>query len=1081
MKSKTIFILTIVFFIVISINAQNNSIDLSRKIGIKKGRYELLAVIKMLDNMEGINISYSDNEIPPGRTIDINNDYPAIKEVLTIIQFSTPCEYKVKNEYIIVKKKDLQKKYKIYGKIEDAVSGESMTGVNILAKEKMRGAISDENGSYEFYLPPGEYNIVFSYMGYISKEIPVYLYNDKEINISLSPGKTEIEEVRITMQQSFFGNMDKGRTIKSINAKEIERLNVNNASEILHARLGGVWATKVSGAPGDHQRIRIRGVNSLFGSVDPLYVIDGVPVPNVNLFSLGITDLNIHDIENITVLKDASSTALYGYQGGNGVVIIDTKRGKEKLISFSTKFGIQNFSKRYDLMNSKDFLSSLDQSFLNLRSHLVWYYPEYNDSICDTDWQDEIFQNGFINEYQLNASGTIKKNNYYISGNYYTHEGIIPNSTYNRFSFTANLGRTFNTGIKADIAYKASLQQNNNNIDNYGGNNIIFEGINKSPCFECTPDSLYQTSGGNPYDRIYWDYPQLNKKESPRTLIERYNKSVDIKSQSLNTFIQIPLANNLFLKGSSALSFKKYLYESDIVTDYFSSNENVVILCQDLNFTYMKNFNLHKITMAAGFRNYKDNIYWHVDSLLREIDQLNEKENVYIRNSMAIYGEKGSVIRKIRSYMGHFSYNYREKYFVSFAVNREYLREGMNVDAKQLFPSVALNWNLAKESLFSGIRRLNNLSLYVNWGLVGNYPLNGLSEDLYATAGYTYLDTIIYGSVIHQLANHHIRQEKIEEYNLGVNISLFGERMSINADYYTKTNSDLIMQREIPYVYGSGRLFYNVGKLKNKGAEFSIEVFPVETADFTWYSRFIYSMNNEYIKTLSSDEQIKFPGGLLSTDFIIKENEELGNMYCIKYLGRWTYEDEEANDIKYLEKGGLKYLNHDTSDIKLYSSDKVLTGNSIPDFTCNWLNTFQYKNFSISFLWHAVAGIQKFNATRAATYIAATNRELNSLISDTIKGITTSNILYQSSYFIEDAGFIRLKNITFSYFPEKEFFNHVAIQLSLSFENLITITEYKGYDPETSIYTDNHFSDNAIDRGAYPNPRAIYASIKLSF
>ncbi len=1082
MKLKTIFILTAGLFIAISINAQNNSIDLNHKTDIIKGTYDVLSILKRLDNMEGINVSYSDNEIPAGKIIDIKLNYPTIKEILEIIQLSTPCEYKIKDEYIIIKKKALLKKYKIYGKIEDETSGESMTGVNIFTKEKMKGGVTNENGSYEFYLPPGEYTIVISYMGYISKKIPVYLYNDQELNVSLTPGKTEIDEVRITVQLRFFGNMDKGRTIESIDAKEIEKLNANNASDILHARLGGVWTTKVSGAPGDHQRIRIRGINSLFGSVDPLYVIDGVPVPNVNLSSLGIADLNIHDIENITVLKDASSTALYGYQGGNGVVIIDTKRGRENQISFATKVGIQNFSGRYDLMNTKDFLASLNLSRANFRSHLALYYPEYTDSICSTDWQEEIFQNGLLNEYQLTASGTVKKNNYYISGNYYNHDGIVPNSSYSRFSLATNLSRTLGKGIDVDIAWKAGLQQNKNNIDNYGGNNIIFEGINKSPCFECTPDSLYFSPVDKPYKRIYWDYPQLNKKESPRILIDQHERSLDIKSQSLNTFFQIPLVNDLFLKASSALSFKKYLYESDIISDYFSSTENVVILCQNLNLTYIKKFNFHNITMVAGFRNYKDNIYWRIDSLLNEIGQLSDKENIYVRNSMAIYGERGSVIRSIRSYMGHINYNYKEKYFISLALNQEYLKEGMNVDANQLFPSVALNWNLAKEWGLNGIRWLNNLNVYANWGLAGNYPLNGLSDDLYAAAGYTYVDTIIYGSAVHQLANHFIKQEKVEEYNFGVDISLFDERVLLNVDYYVKTNSDLIMQREIPYVYGSGRIFYNVGTLENKGTEFMIELFPVETPDFKWYSRFIYSLNNEKIKKLTTEGELKFMNAdILSPDFRIEENERLGNIYGFKYLGRWTDEDEVANNIQYIEKGGLKYLNHDTADLNLYSSDKVLIGNSIPDYTWNWYNSIQYKNFTVSFLWYAVVGVDKFNATRAATYIAATNHELNSFIADTIKGITSSDVFYESSYFIDDASFIRLKNLTFSYFPEKKFFDYVSVKLSLSFENLLTITGFKGYDPETSVYTDNHFSDNAVDRGAYPNPKAVYVSIKLNF
>lgn len=233
--------------------------------------------------------------------------------------------------------KDILASYEIQGIVLDSTNGDTLIGVTVLLKNTQKGIIPNSSGIFKLSLSPGNHILVFSYTGYEQKEVRVSLFNNLIIQVMLSPKYTAIEEVKITGQRKFFGYMEYGREIPSIGAKTIEKQSVNNASDILHASVPGVWATKTSGSPGDHEKIRIRGQSSFFSSAEPLYVVDGVPVPIVNMSSLGIADLNINDIENVTVLKDASSTALYGFQGGNGVVLIDTKKGSENEINFSTK------------------------------------------------------------------------------------------------------------------------------------------------------------------------------------------------------------------------------------------------------------------------------------------------------------------------------------------------------------------------------------------------------------------------------------------------------------------------------------------------------------------------------------------------------------------------------------------------------------------------------------------------------------------------------------------------------------------------------------------------------------------------
>ncbi len=370
------------------------------------------------------------------------------------------------------------------GIVYDQQTGEALIGVNIYNKESKKGTVSDSKGYYELNLESGTYTIIYSYLGYQKQEITLTLTKDTKSDIYLAQENTQIEEIQVTTQRKFFGNMNYGREIPSIGADIIEKQNINNASDILHASLAGVWATKTSGAPGDHQKIRIRGQSSFFSSAEPLYVVDGVPVPIVNMSSLGIADLNIHDIENVTVLKDASSCSLYGFQGGNGVVLIDTKKGGKNRINFLSRFGYQWQPERYDLMQNRDFFTSLDSAHSHGVRSFRSYYPAYSDSLCNHNRQEEIFSNGSVQEYQLSASGSQKNLNYYFSGNYTNQKGVLPQSQYSRYTFSGRLGRLFWKRLAIDIGYRGSRQTNNNNQDEYKGNRLIFEGIAKAPCLE---------------------------------------------------------------------------------------------------------------------------------------------------------------------------------------------------------------------------------------------------------------------------------------------------------------------------------------------------------------------------------------------------------------------------------------------------------------------------------------------------------------------------------------------------------------------------------------------------------------------
>lgn len=966
--------------------------------------------------------------------------------------------------------------YTVLGTVLGDTNSDTLIGATVFVKGTQKGTSTDVNGRYQLLLGAGNHTLVFSYMGYETKEITLALKGNQTINVSIKQAITSFDEVTVTAQRKFFGNMEYGREIPTISSKAIEKLNSGNASDLLHANISGVWATKTSGSPGDHQKIRIRGQSSFFSSAEPLYVVDGVPVPIVNMSSLGIADLNTHDIDNITILKDISSTALYGFQGGNGVILIDTKKGGKKEINFSTRFGVQWFDNFYDLMNTKDFLTTLDNASNKISSSKYLYYPSLTDTtVSDDDWQREIFNTGFANEYQLSASGSVKKMNYYLSGNYTRQTGILPEVSYQRYTISSRLSHVFWKKLYVDAGYRASRQENNNNQDIYNGNPLLFEGITKSPCLRNTPDSLTYTRGVL-NRRIFYDYSDLNNPELPQSIIDNHYHTLGVISHVISGSARLQFSEHLSLNamGSLMLRYTNYDYHADDVT--VKSNEDVFLFNHQYNISYNNTFGKHKVDMVAAYRFYKDNLWWKVDTLQGELNSYS-----YLRNSMAAYGTSGSVLRSIGSYVANASYNYNETFFFSAVANASRIREGLHIDYYSLFPSLAFSVDFSKFLHNNGVRLIDNFNLYTNWGKSGNYPLNGLANDLYEDVKYTYGSTTSNYPEVSQLSNHSLKHESSEETDFGLKSAFLDKRLSINASYYIKNIRNLIVQRQIPYYYGGGMQYINVGAIQVKGAELEIEAVPIETRNFSWQMKFNIAGSRQIVKKVLDNMPMVFSNeeDILIPRFIIEQGKTIGDIYGYKIVGKRTSSDN-TKDINYVLKGNMKYLNADSTDKKLTVNDMVVIGNSVPDFTCNFVNTFQYKHFSLDLLWYAVFGVEKFNETRAATIMTGVNRDVNRYINDSIATLNVPTF-YQSSEFIDDASFIRLKSVTINYEPTNKFFDVVKLRFSVSFENMVTFTKYRGYDPEATTFTDNNFSDNAVDRGSVPNPKGVYMTIGMKF
>lgn len=1056
---------------------------------IAPGSYTLASLITQLNEKTALELSYNPSVLNHSDKIIITKSILTLDELINEVNSNSNFEFVLTGNYLIIRFKKVPEIVQISGRITDSETKEILIGATITVDGIPGGTVSDASGAYSLQLAAGYYTIHFSYVGYITYKIELGLFENKSIDIELMLDKKQLEEIWVLGERQFFGNLNQGRAIESIKLEEIKQTSTNNVSDVLQARIPGMWITKVSGAPGDHIQIRIRGLNSLFGGVDPLFVIDGVPVPMVNLHSLGISDLNVHDVENITVLKDASSAALYGFQGGNGVIIIDTKRGHTPEFNFSVTQGVQQLSKSYSLFNSAEQKNSLDSASKRGIGYISAHYPVISDTLRSDDWQKNLFRVGYVQDYQMSTGGNIGKVNYYISGNVFSHSGIVTNSNYKKYSLSVSAGRNFFKKLTVEAVYKPSFQLNHNNLDSYWGNRVIYESINKSPSYYSTTEEYYiDTNSHAEYKRSYISYPEIYTRENPKALIDNSTKELKIINHSVSAFVGYQLSNNLKLNYSMAYATRDHDYYTNInayeyltsYNNYLTNTEDYALLNNQVNLNYNFRKGKHSCNFVGSGRFYRNMVEWEIDSLQSPIESGSVEENLFTKGNLAINGEYGKAIRHINSLIGHINYGYDSRYNISIAANYERLLEGTSRDISGFFPSLALKWDIAAEEFLSGIDFLDHLNLIYSWGRAGNYPLNGLSRDLFSEEFYIAPNQKYSGYALSNLANHNLQPEIVTGYNSGVEIDMFSNRLFIKANYYSKHNQNLIVQREIPAYYGGGKIFINIAEMQITGNEIAMEAFPISNKKYIWFTRISISSFDQKVTKLDESSKYYYHTDLLIPDFEIKENEPIGSILGYEYLGKvkkGTVQTDYENVV--FHEGGM-YTNADTLEYLLTNADKVIIGNILPDYSFNFYNSLDFERFNIEMLWYAVMGAQKFNSTRATSYFNVVNSETNILIADTNK-VLVSKAFYESSYFVEDASFLRLKSIGFGYSPEKLINGKIQLHFTLGAENLITFTRYKGYDPEATIYTDNIFSDNAIDLGSYPNPRSYYIKIDLKF
>ena len=949
----------------------------------------------------------------------------------------------------------------IKGVINDE-QGETIIGASVIIKGEDTGTTSDMDGRFTLEAPEGAI-LVISYIGYHTQEVKVR--KRSLLRVVLKEDNQLLDEV-VVVGYGTVKKSDLTGAVSGVSNRQYKNQPVQRVENILQGRTPGVEVTATSGMPGASMKVRVRGTTSINKSSDPLYVIDGI------ISSSGLDGINPSDIQSMEILKDASSTAIYGSRGSNGVILITTKQGSEgkAQVTFDASIGLSTVRKQIDMLNAYEYAAALN----DIRGSSTISAEDleaYKNGTKGINWTDLLTRTGITQDYRLAISGGNEKVKYLISGNVLDQEAITIMSDYKRYGIRANI----DSEVKPWLTISAKLNASSLHKHNEGGANWLHV-TNFSPTMELKdPETgVYNTDpynmiGSSPYGEMI-----VNNSDS-----YSYNLNAN-----LTLLFKIMKGLTLSVQGgydydnSPSYSFRSKLDSPGAINSASNTNALHNYWQNTNNLTWQKQFGDHSFTAMGVWeisRSWDSQLKGTGSNLNNESVGYWNLGNAAIRDASNSYTEFSLASGIVRA-----NYDYKKRYFITAALRADGSSKFQGDNKWGYFPSAAVAWDIAQESFMSNQHVLDQLKLRASFGVTGNQDIAAYSTlGMLSGASYGWgTSTSSTGYWGYQFATPGITWEKTYQYDLGLDMSIGG--FNITVDWFKKQTKDLLFQKQVPKYNGGGTYWVNQGKLNNTGVELSLTTFPVKGA-VTWET----SLNASYVKNEVAD--------LAGDDFVLTANySDLGGPLQIMkpgypmgsfYVYQWKGFDDKGANLYQKADGSL--TTNPTSD------DLVVKGQASPKWTVGWNNTVTWKNWTLNVFFNAATGYDRLNISR---FMAASMTGVSRFITlrdAYFKGwdhvankadalypslTNTDNKSYANSdFWLEDASFIKLKNISLSYRIPRRVLKFASVQLSVSAQDLFTITRYKGMDPE--VYT----SYDGLDYGAYPIPRTITFGAKFRF
>jgi TonB-linked SusC/RagA family outer membrane protein len=995
----------------------------------------------------------------------------------------------------------------ITGVVTDNADGTTLPGVSILAKGTTTGTVTDIDGKYTLDIDQSIKILSFSFMGMrpVDKEIG----NSTIINVAMQTDNIGLDEV-VVIGYGSVKKSDLTGSVASVDMEKLAKIPSTSLDKKMQGRISGVQVTSLSGQPGGAASVKIRGGNSILGSNEPLYIIDGVlmesqqglswigsPAENV------LSSINPSDIESMDILKDASATAIYGSRGANGVVIITTKKGKsgEDKISFSAYTGIQRKASSVDVMNASDFAKLYDEAGFN--ANPTSYVPTYPNSELlgdGTDWQKEIFRDAPMQNYQLSFTGGNDKTQYSVSGDYFMQDGIIVGSDFNRLSFRGSLNTQVNKKLKlgGSMAY-TKTKSNTVPTDTPGG---FFPGVvNTALTFNPTlpvfdDDGNYTLTDPNADAWL----------DNPVAVTKIVDAVSNVSRLLANVFLEYELILDLKFKTSFATDIYHQVQDMYTPRTVYSGSFNggqarfatadMKTFLNENTLSYNKSFgNIHNINAVAGFTYQKNDSRSFIDiatNFPNDILGYYGIENAEDMPSIYTSFSESSIV----SYLGRVNYNLKERYLLTFTGRVDASSRFGKNNRYAFFPSAAFAWRLIQEDFIIDSKIFSDLKMRVSYGKSGNdrIPNYAYIRTLAGTDYYFNGGSPASGFAPDTPGNDNLKWETTNQFDIGFDFGFIDDRISATTDFYHKKTTDLLYRAQLPYTSGYSSYVKNIGSMQNTGFEFTLRTANLVNR-FKWNTDFNISFNRNKILDLGGETEYinndtyKLKIGSWS---VLEEGEQMGSFYGLEADGIWQLDEAEKAMIYGKEPGDFKYVDQNNDGV-IDANDRKIIGHALPKFFWGMNNSFSYGDFSLDIFIQGQHGNQILNSNR---FELESGNGLSNASANMIDRWTPENpsneyaranrnadYLHMSDRYLEDGSYVRIKAITLSYNVPNRWLKAMKIsnaRVYVTGENLFTFTNYTGFDPEVNRFGFDN-TRMGYDYGGYPSAKSYIIGLKMNF
>ena len=1017
----------------------------------------------------------------------------------------------------------------ISGTVTDS-KGELVISGTVKVKHTTTATITDINGKYKISAPTNG-TLVFSYLGYQTKEVPVSSISGNTLDVVLQEESNMLDELVVvgygTMRKS-----DLTGSVSTTKGKDIIKQQSFSALEGLKGKAAGVNIFTNTGQPGGEMRVIIRGISTINASASPLYIVDGVAMQDFNL-------LNPNDIESIEVLKDASAAAIYGARGANGVIMVTTKRGnagKGVHISYDGSVSISSMAKKMDVMNSAEWMAAFKQGLENANA---WqgknfdtdlskiftdqrFFTADGTPIYDTDWQDEASRTAISHNHQLSIQRTGEDSSVGAFLNYTDQQGILLNSYYKRINAKLSYDDKPTKWLSTSINLLVNHTWGNRTSDNPYGQGALRTMIEQLPFLPVKYDGVYMQNNDILTTAI------LNDKNDPNSGYQNFSPEgvgnpvellERIKEMSYNTQIfgnaalTFHIMDGLDLKTQLGIDYHNNRANSYVPftprplinqnsEGYASASTSSTLYWQEETYlTWLKNFNKHHINAMAGMS-------WQA----RKYTYFNASDSKFVDDYYGIYNlgsgtnrpSVGSDYDKwaMNSYFLRIAYNYDDTYLATVTARYDGSSKFGENNKYAFFPSIGLGWLASNEAFLRDNKTISKLKLHTSFGVTGNSEIGTYRSLATVSQSNTIIgDQLHLVSYLDNMPNPNLKWEKTAQWDFGFELGLFNNRLNFDISYYYKYTSDLLLNRPVPESTGFSSIMDNIGAVSNQGLDILVTAYPIQTADFQWTSTLNMGFNKNRVEKLdeaatvdpiSGKRQIT-TDGFVGYDMLIREGEPLSSFYGYKragiYDGHPENWDPETMNIP------------STIGEKVTYKDRQIIGNGLPDWTGSFINTFNYKNFDMTidfqFTWGADIMQEFYHSTVARFLTNGLDRLYEEAWHPTLnlggveQAIRLNNFGQGANNqadddWVCDGSYLRCNMIQIGYTFDKKLIEKIGLSALRVYANvnnlfLITSSDYLGYDPDNSTRLgDNNWGANR-QFFSYPRPRTFTLGLNLTF